>query len=69
MYSSPSFHSSHVSQPPIPAANENTGFTFDLDRCEFSGLYKLAQIDPRKGFDSHPYKSQQLWTWPLLTCS
>ena len=48
VYSSPSFHSSHVSQPPIPAANENAGFPFDLDRCEFSGLYKPAQIDPRQ---------------------
>ena len=46
VYSPPSFHSSPVSQPPIPAANENAGFPFDLDRCEFSGLYKPAQIDP-----------------------
>ena len=47
VYRPPSFHSSHVSQPPIPAANENAGFPFDLDRCEFPGLYKPAQIDPK----------------------
>ena len=54
MYSPPSFHSSHVSQPPIPAANENAGFPFDLDRCEFSGLYKPAQIDPRQDLTATP---------------
>ena len=54
VYSSLSFHSSQVSQPPIPAANENTGFPFDLDRCEFSGLYKLAQIDPRQDLTATP---------------
>ena len=54
VYSSPSFHSSHVSQPPIPAANENAGFPFDLDRCEFSGLYKPAQIDPRQDLTATP---------------
>ena len=48
VYRPPSFHSSHVSQPPIPAANENAGSSFDLDRCEFSGLYKPAQINPRQ---------------------
>ena len=54
VYSSPSFHSSHVSQPPIPAANENAGFPFDLDRCEFFGLYKPAQIDPRQDLTATP---------------
>ena len=54
VYSSPSFHSSHVSQPPIPAANENAGFPFDLERCEFSGLYKPAQIDPRQDLTATP---------------
>ena len=37
VYSPHSFHSCHVSQPPIPAVNENAGFPFDLDRCQFSG--------------------------------
>ena len=54
VYSPPSFHSSHVSQPPIPAANENAGFPFDLDRCEFCGLYKPAQIDPRQDLTATP---------------
>ena len=54
VYRPPSFHSSHVSQPPIPAANENAGFPFDLDRCEFSGLYKPAQIDPRQDMTATP---------------
>ena len=54
VYSPPSFHSSHVSQPPIPAANENAGFPFDLDRCEFSGLYKPAQIDPSQDLTATP---------------
>ena len=51
-----SFHSSHLTQPPIPAANENSELSFGLDRCEFSGLYKPAQINPQAGFDSHPLK-------------
>ena len=54
VYRPPSFHFSHVSQPPIPAANENAGFPFDLDRCEFSGLYKPAQIDPRQDLTATP---------------
>ena len=41
------FHSSHLTQPPLPAANENSELSFGLDRCEFSGLYKPAQINPR----------------------
>ena len=44
----PSFHSSHLTQLPIPAANENSEPSFGLDRCEFSGLYKPAQINPRQ---------------------
>ena len=46
VYQHPSFHSSRVSQPPIPATNENAGSSFRLDRPEFSGLYKPAQNDP-----------------------
>ena len=41
-----SFHSSRLSQPPIPATNENSGNPFRLDHPEFSGLYKPAQADP-----------------------
>ena len=43
-----SFHSSHLTQPPIPAANENSELPFGLDRCEFSGLYKPTQINHRQ---------------------
>ena len=45
VYQHPSFHSSRVSQPPIPATNENAGSSFCLDHPEFSGLYKPAQTD------------------------
>ena len=41
-----SFHSSRLSQPPIPATNENSGNSFCLDHPEFSGFYKPAQADP-----------------------
>ena len=43
-----SLHSSHLTQPPISAANENSEHSFDRDRCEFSGLYKPAPADPRQ---------------------
>ena len=43
-----SFHSSHLPQPPIPAANENSELSFGLDRCGIPGLYKLAPADPRQ---------------------
>ena len=48
VYQHPSFHSSRVSQPPIPATNENAGSSFRLDHPEFSGFYKPAQADPRQ---------------------
>ena len=54
MYSSPSFHSSHLSQPPVPAANENSAFQFCLDCCRIPGLYKLAQPDPRQDLTATP---------------
>ena len=44
----PSFHSSHLPQPPFPAANENSAFQFGLDRCRIPGLYKPAHPDPRQ---------------------
>ena len=43
-----SFHSSHLTQPPISAGNENSEHSFGRDRCEFSGLYKPAPADPRQ---------------------
>ena len=43
-----SFNSSHLTQPAIPATNENSEHSFGLDCCEFSGLYKPAQINPRQ---------------------
>ena len=54
VYRPSSFHSSHLPQPPIPAANENSELGFGLDRCEFSGLYKPAQIDPRQDLTATP---------------
>ena len=48
MYHRQSFHSSHLPQPPIPAANENSAFQFGLERGGIPGLYKPAQPDPRQ---------------------
>ena len=41
-----SFTSSPLSQPPIPAANQNSGHASRQDHSEIWGLYKPAQIDP-----------------------
>ena len=46
VYKGQSFHSSHLTQPPIPAANRNSAFQFGLDRCRFPGLYKPTHPDP-----------------------
>ena len=43
-----SFTSSPLSQPPIPAANQNSGRSSRQDHSEIWGLYKPAQIDPRQ---------------------
>ena len=43
-----SFTSSPLSQPPIPAANQNAERASRQDHSEIWGLYKPAQIDPRK---------------------
>ena len=43
-----SFTSSPLSQPPIPAANQNAGHASCQDHSEIWGLYKPAQIDPRQ---------------------
>ena len=48
VYQDQSFHSSHLPQPPVPAANRNVAFQFGLDRCRFPGLYKPAHPDPRQ---------------------
>ena len=48
VYHRQSFHSSHLPQPPIPAANENSAFQFGLEHSGIPGLYKPAQPDPRQ---------------------
>ena len=48
VYHRQSFHSSHLPQPPIPAANENSAFQFGMKRGGIPGLYKPAQPDPRQ---------------------
>ena len=48
VYQHQSFHSSHLPQPPVPAANENSAFQFGLDRCGIPEVYKPAQPEPRQ---------------------
>ena len=48
VYQHPSFYSSHLPQPPFPAANGNSAFQFGLDHCRIPGLYKPAHPDPRQ---------------------
>ena len=43
-----SFTSSPLTQPPIPAANQNSGCSSRQDHSEIWGLYKPAQLDPRQ---------------------
>ena len=54
MYKGQSIHSSHLTQPPVPAINRNSAFQFGLDRCEFPGLYKPAFPDPRQDLNTTP---------------
>ena len=54
VYQHQSFHSSHLSLPPVPAANENPAFQFGLDRFRIPGLYKPAQPDPRQYLTATP---------------
>ena len=35
VYKGQSIHSSHLTQPPVPATNRNAAFQFGLDRCRF----------------------------------
>ena len=54
VYKGQSTHSSHLTQPPVPATNRNSAFPFGLERCEFPGLYKLALPDLRQDLNTTP---------------
>ena len=54
VYKGQRIHSSHLTQPPVPATNRNSAFQFGLDRCEFPGLYKPAFPDPRQDLNTTP---------------
>ena len=56
VYKGQSIHSSHPTQPPIPATNRNSAFPFGLERCEFLGLYKPALPDLRQDLTAEPYQ-------------
>ena len=56
VYKGQSIHSSHLTQPPIPATNRNSVFPFGLERCEFPGLYKPALPDLRQDLTADPYR-------------
>ena len=56
VYKGQSIHSSHPTQPPIPATNTNSAFPFGLERCEFPGLYKPALPDLRQDLTAGPYR-------------
>ena len=54
VYKDQSLHSSHLTQPPVPATNRNSAFPFGLERCEFPGLYKPALPDLRQDLNTTP---------------
>ena len=54
VYQHQSFHSSHLPQPPIPNANENSAFQFGLERGGIPGLYKPAFPDPSQDSTANP---------------
>ena len=56
VYKGQSIHSSHPTQPPIPATNRNSVFLFGLEHCEFPGLYKQALPDLRQDLTAEPYR-------------
>ena len=56
VYKGQSIHSSHPTQPPIPATNRNSAFPFGLERCKFPGLYKPALPDLRQDLTAEPYR-------------
>ena len=54
VYKGQSIHSSHLTQPPVPATNRNSAFPFGLECCEFPGLYKPALPDLRQDLNTTP---------------
>ena len=56
VYKGQCIHSSHPTQPPIPATNRNSAFPFGLERSEFPGLYKPAVPDLRQDLTAEPYR-------------
>ena len=54
VYKGQSIHSSHLTQPPVPATNRNAAFQFGLDRCRFPGSYKPAFPDPSQDSTANP---------------
>ena len=56
LYKGQSIHSSHLTQPPIPATNRNSAFPFGLERCEFPGLYKPALPHLRQDLNTTPIR-------------
>ena len=54
VYKGQSIRSSHLTQPPVPAANRNAAFQFGLDSCRFPGLYKPAFPDPSQDSTANP---------------
>ena len=52
-----SFTLSPLSQPPIPAANQNSGRSSRQDHSEIWGLYKPAQTDPRLDLTATRYRA------------
>ena len=56
VYQDQRIHSSHLTQPPVPATNRNSAFPFGLERCEFPGLYKPALPDLRQDLNTTPIR-------------
>ena len=56
VYKGQSIHSSHLTQPPVPATKENSVFLFGLERCELPGLYKPALPDLRQDLNTTPIR-------------
>ena len=56
VYKGQSIHSSHLTQPPVPATNENSAFPFGLERCELPGLYKPTLPDLRQDLNTTPIR-------------
>ena len=56
VYKDQSIHSSHLTQPPVPATNRNSAFPFGLERCEFPGLYKPALPELRQDLNTTPIR-------------